>query len=162
MVKGFSLTQIALHWAVALLILFNLIMSDDMSALWRQIEQTGPMPTTTGAWLHIIVGVAVLVLVAWRLLLRFTRGVPDAPAGEGKAMKLAGEAGHFLLYVLMIAMPITGLLTFYGGFPSLGELHGGILKVLLWVLIVGHVLAAFYHQFILKDGLLNRMRKPLD
>lgn len=162
MVKGFSPTQIALHWAVALLILFNLIMSDDMSHLWRQIQQTGPMPTTTGAWLHIIVGVAILVLAAWRLVLRFTRGVPAAPAGEGKALKLAGEAGHFLLYALMIALPVTGLLTFYGNIDALGEIHGGILKALLWVLIAGHVLAAFYHHFILKDGLLNRMRKPLD
>ena len=54
MVKGYSRTQIALHWAVALLILFNLIFSDAMSELWRQIEQTGPTPTTTGAWAHIL------------------------------------------------------------------------------------------------------------
>ena len=42
------------------------------------------------------------------------------------------------------------------------DIHGGVLKALLWVLIAGHVLAAFYHHFVLKDGLLNRMRKPLD
>ena len=142
MVKGFSLTQIALHWAVAALILFNLILSDDMSHLWRQIRQNGPTPTTTGAWLHIIAGVAVLVLVAWRLILRFTRGVPEAPAGESVALKRAGDAGHVLLYVLMIALPVTGLLAFYGGISSLGELHGGILKALLWAVIGLHVVAA--------------------
>ena len=60
MVKGYSRTQIFLHWAIALLILFNLIFSDAMSDLWRQIKQTGPAPTTFGAWAHIIVGVAVL------------------------------------------------------------------------------------------------------
>ena len=76
------------------------------------------------------------------------------------AAKLAGDAGHILLYVLMIALPVTGLLAFYGGIASLGELHGGILKALLWVVIALHVLAAFYHHFILKDGLINRMRKP--
>ncbi len=160
MVKGFSLTQIALHWGVALLILYNLIFSDDMTALWRQIRQTGPMPTTTGAWLHIIAGVAILLLVLWRLTLRFTRGVPAAAEGESAALKLAGDAGHILLYVLMFAMPVTGLLTFYGGFTALGDLHGGILKALLWIVIALHVVAAFYHHFILKDGLLNRMRKP--
>jgi cytochrome b561 len=160
MVKGFSLTQIALHWCVAALILYNLIFSDGMSALWRQIRRNGPTPTTTGAWLHIIVGVAVLALVGWRLILRFTRGVPAAPAGENHALKMAGDAGHILLYVLMIAMPVTGLLAFYGGFSQLGSLHGGILKVLLWGVIGLHVVAALYHHFILKDGLLNRMRKP--
>jgi cytochrome b561 len=42
----------------------------------------------------------------------------------------------------------------------LAELHGGVFKVLLWALIALHVLAALYHHFFLKDGLLNRMRKP--
>ena len=160
MVKGFSLTQIALHWGVAVLIIYQLLMGDDMSGLWRQIQQTGPQATTTAAWIHIITGVAVLALVLWRLTLRFTRGVPAAPEGESRALKLAGDAGHILLYVLMIALPVTGLLAWYAGITSLADLHGGILKALLWLVIVGHVAAALYHHFILKDGLLNRMRKP--
>jgi cytochrome b561 len=159
MVKGYSRTQIALHWAVALLILFNLIFSDAMSELLEQIEKTGPTPTTTGAWAHIIVGVAVLAFVAWRLVLRVTRGVPHAPAGTNRLLKLAGDAGHTALYALMIAMPVTGLMAFFGGFEDLGELHGELLKSLLWALIALHVVAAIYHHFFLKDGLLNRMRK---
>ena len=159
MVKGYSRTQVFLHWAVALLILFNRIFSDAMSDLWRQIKQTGPTPTTFGAWAHIIVGVAVLVFVAWRLVLRVTRGVPHAPAGTKRLLKLAGDAGHIALYALMIAMPVTGLLTFYGGIEDLGEVHGEVLKSLLWALIALHVAAAFFHHFFLKDGLLNRMRK---
>lgn len=160
MVKGYSRAQIALHWGIAALILFNLIMSDDMTALWWQIQKNGPMPTTTGAWLHVIVGVSVLVLAAWRLTLRFARGVPAAPSGESAMVKLAGEIGHGLLYFLMIALPVSGLLLFYGGFAFLADVHGGILKVLMWLLIGLHVAAAFYHHFVLKDGLLNRMRKP--
>ena len=160
MVKGFSRTQITLHWVVALLIIYQLWFGDDMSRLWRQIQQTGPMPTTTSAWVHIILGTFILALVAWRLTLRLTRGVPDAPPGESRALTLAGDAGHVLLYILMIALPVTGLLAWFGGLASLADLHGGILKALLWVMIAGHVLAAIYHHFVLKDGLLNRMRKP--
>ncbi|MBI1170191.1 cytochrome b [bacterium] len=160
MVKGFSLTQIALHWVVAGLIGFNLIFSDGMTHLWYQIRKNGPMPTTTGAWAHIIVGVAILVLVGWRLALRFTRGVPEAPHNDNALLEKAGDAGHILLYLLMIGLPVTGLMAFYGGFTSLGSLHGGILKALLWAVIGLHVVAAFYHHFILKDGLINRMRKP--
>jgi len=159
MVKAYSRTQIFLHWAVALLILFNLIFSDAMTALWRQIEHTGPTPTTTGAWVHIFVGVAVLGLVAWRLALRVTRGAPHAPAGTHALLKFAGDAGHIALYALMIALPGTGLFAFFGGFETLGDLHGGVLKALLWALIALHVGAAFYHHLVLKDGLLNRMRK---
>lgn len=160
MVKGFSLTQIALHWIVGLLILFNLLRGDDMSGLWRQVERGAVVPTTTVAWAHIIVGSLVLVLVLWRLVLRFTRGVPPPPAGETRALTLAGHAGHSALYVLMIALPVTGLLAWFGGFNALADLHSGPLKALLWVVISLHVVAALYHQFIRKDGLLNRMRKP--
>jgi cytochrome b561 len=159
MVKAYSRTQIFLHWAVGLMILFNLIFSDAMSELWRHIKQTGPTPTTTGAWAHVIVGVAVLVFVAWRLVLRATRGVPHAPQGTKPMLKLAGDAGHIALYALMIGLPVTGLMAFYGGFETLGDLHGELLKSLLWGLIALHVVAAFYHHFILKDGMLNRMRK---
>jgi cytochrome b561 len=44
----------------------------------------------------------------------------------------------------------------------LADLHGELLKALLWVMIALHVVAALYHQVMLKDNLLNRMRKPLD
>ena len=162
MVKGFSLTQIALHWCVGVLIVFNLLLGDDMSRLWRQIQQSGPQATTTAAWVHIIVGTLVLLLVLWRLTLRFTRGVPPAPDGASRFVKLAGDAGHVALYALMIGMPLTGLLAWFGGVTVLASLHGALLKTLLWAMIALHVLAALYHQFILKDGLLNRMRKPLD
>ena len=162
MVKGYSRVQIALHWAVAAFIVFNLLMGEDMSHLWRDLQQGGTAATTTGAWAHIIAGSLVLALVVWRLILRFTRGVPAAPAGESRALRLAGEVGHLALYVLMIALPVTGLLAWYGGVTSVSELHGEVLKLLLWLVIIAHVVAAAYHQFVRKDGLMDRMRKPLD
>ena len=160
MVKGYSRAQISLHWAVFLLVIYNLLMGDDMSHLWRSLRQDPNAATTTGAWAHIIVGVLVLVLVLWRLALRFTRGVPPAPAGESGALALLGAAGHVALYILMLALPITGLLAWYGGVTALAQPHGEILKLLLWVMIVLQVGAALYHQFVLKDNLLARMRKP--
>lgn len=162
MVKGYSRTQIGLHWAVGALILYNLLLGEDMSHVWRALNQTGAAETTTGAWAHIIVGSAVLLLVLWRLVLRLTRGVPAAPEGESALMRLAGSAGHVALYVLMIALPLTGLLAWYGGVTSLAGLHGELLKSLLWAVIVLHVAAALYHQVVLKDGLMERMRKPQD
>jgi cytochrome b561 len=162
MVKGFSRTQIALHWAVAVLIIYQLLMGDDMTALYWAVRRGGTVAISSGAWIHIIAGVAVLALALWRLVLHVTRGVPPAPADDSPLMALAGRLGHWALYALMIGMPVTGLAAWYGGIALSAELHGGILKALLWVLIAGHVAAAFYHHFILKDGLLNRMRKPLD
>ena len=160
MVKGFSRTQIVLHWVVGLLIAFNLLMGDEMSHLWRQIQLGNVTPTTPSALIHIIVGSLVLILVIWRLVLRWTRGVPAEPEGASAAIKLAGKAGHIALYAVMIALPVSGLLAWFGGVNALASLHGELLKTLMWVMIALHVLAGLYHQFILKDGLLNRMRKP--
>ncbi len=162
MVNGYSRAQISLHWAVGLLIVYQLIFGEDMSHVWRSFRDSGTATMTTGAWLHIILGVLVLLLALWRLALRMTRGAPSAPAGTGRGQKLAGEAAHWGLYALMLAMPITGLLVWYGGVTSLAGLHSEILKLLTIVLIALHVAAALFHQFVLKDNLLLRMRKPLD
>ena len=40
MVKGYSRTQISLHWAVALLIVYQLLFSDGMTEVWRAFRQT--------------------------------------------------------------------------------------------------------------------------
>ena len=77
-------------------------------------------------------------------------------------MKLGAGLVHWSIYALMIALPVTGLLAWYGGIEDLAELHGEFLKVLLWAMIAAHVAAAFYHQFVLKNGLMDRMRKPQD
>ena len=160
MVTGYSRTQIALHWAVALFVFYQLIFSDAMTGAFRSVTQGGPPVVGLGAWSHIIVGSLVLILVLWRLTLRFTGGVPPGPAEDNHMLDVVGVAGHWALYVLMMALPVTGLLAWFAGMTSLGDLHGGILKVLLWGMIVLHVLAALWHHFIRKDGLLNRMRKP--
>ena len=64
-----------------------------------------------------------------------------------------------VLYTLMIALPVTGLLAWFGGVTAVAGLHGGVLKVLRWGVIGGHVLAVLYHQFIRRDGLIRRMMR---
>jgi cytochrome b561 len=161
MVKGFSKTQIALHWAVAALILFQLIFGESMTDVWRAFRKSGAMEQTTMSWAHIVAGVLILAFAAWRLLLRATRGAPAAPEGDSAPLKIAGAVVHWALYALMIGAPITGLLAFYGGFVDLAELHEAA-KPALIILIGLHVVAALWHQFYLKDNLLDRMRTPQD
>lgn len=160
MVQGYSRTQIALHWGVGALILYQLVMGEDMSALWDAFEDTGSYALTLGGILHIGFGIAILLLALWRLGLRSTRGVPEAPQGSLLMMR-AAKLGHWAIYAFMIGLPLSGMAAWFGGVEIAAEVHGGPAKALLWVLIIGHVAMAFYHHFILKDGLLNRMRKPL-
>lgn len=158
--KGYSATQIALHWGVAVLILFQLIFGEDMGRAWRAVEDGLQPVMSLSVWAHIIVGIAVLLFAVWRLVLRFTRGAPEAPAAS-VMMQQAAIWGHRALYAVMLLAPMTGLAAWYGGIDTAAEVHE-VFKPVLIVLIVGHILAAFYHQFIRKDGLLLRMRRPLD
>lgn len=127
--------------------------------------------------IHMIFGILVLVLLIVRLIVRWTTKHPEWASAGNKFFDWVGGLTHFGLYLLTFAMVITGIIladqrgmlarTFgigsvptrgsfgRGGF-SLGFFHGGIWTLLL-LLILLHVGASLYHQFILKDNLLGRM-----
>ncbi len=159
--KGYSTTQIGLHWIVAALIVFQLVYGEVMGEPWDAFTEGGIPVMSTWIWAHILVGGAVLVLVVWRIALRLSRGVPEVPHSGSALMTKAAEWGHLVLYALMVLTPISGLVAWYGGVELAGEVHG-LFKPALIVLIALHVAAALYHQFWLKDGLLLRMKRPLD
>ena len=46
----------------------------------------------------------------------------------------------------------------FGGVDLAAQGHN-VLKIVLLALVALHVLGALYHQFVLKDGLINRMRR---
>ena len=159
--KGYSSTQIALHWGIAVLIGVNLIFEDWIKAGWESIEEGGPAIYNAGSLAHIGVGVSVLLLACWRLALRFTRGVPDLPPGGSTLSTLAGHVSHWALYALMIGVPVIGLMAWFGASNDLAELHT-LGKPAFLILIALHVAAALWHQFWLKDGLLVRMKRAAD
>ena len=153
--QGYSGLQIALHWAVGILIVFNYFVSDGMGdALDHMLEGEGGPVDSIVPTLHVWVGVTVLVLVLLRLVTRLVQGAP-APMGHGWADRLA-SLGHGLLYLLMLAVPVLGAITWFGKTDATGDFHALAANVLV-ILALGHSLVALVHQFILKDGLLLRM-----
>ena len=162
--KGYSYLQVTLHWAIAALVFYQLVFGEDIKryhrALDKYLTEGGDAPSTAtviGGNLHIYIGVAILALVVIRLALRLTVGVPAAVPGPALQVK-AGEALHWLFYLLLFAMPVTGLLAQYTTLP-VGELHEAGQPAFI-VLIVVHAGAALYHHFLLKDSTLMRMLKP--
>ena len=156
--SGYSTIQIALHWAIAVLILFNYLYSEGMEdALDARLEGTPLENIGINPSVHVWVGVTVLVLCLIRLGLRLRRGVPEA-GGTG-AMQLAAIWGHRLLYLLMILVPALGGITWFGRFDPTGELHVLAANALM-IVAGGHAVMAIYHQFVVRDGLLTRMTRP--
>ena len=159
--KGYSARQIRLHWIVTALIILQFLLHEPMSEAWDMIED-GQGPGSD--WLvlsHVIGGILVLIFALWRLALRATRGVPPPPDSEPPLLRRAAHLGHLALYALMIAMPLSGMAAWFGGIDPAAEAHE-LMKVALLALVAAHVLAALWHQFWLKDGLLLRMKRPQD
>ena len=132
---SFSLTQRILHWLTALLVFFNLIFSDGMEIWHRAMRRTGSATAeqVSSANIHAYVGIAILVLVLLRLVLRFTSGVPAAPPQEPAIFRLGATLAHGLLYLLLIVMPLSGIAAYYFGIDKAGDLHADVLKVVLWL-----------------------------
>ncbi|MCA0922285.1 cytochrome b [Pseudooceanicola nanhaiensis] len=153
----YSRAQILLHWIVVLLVAAQFLFEDGISTAWRQLLEGNDPGPSLGANAHVIAGIAVLVLAVLRILLRFTQGVPPLPKVEPRVLRLLAHVAHWALYALLILLPLTGGLAWFLGVAAAAEVHEA-LKTLLLLLIVLHVGAALYHQFILRDGLMSRMR----
>lgn len=157
------------HWLIFVLLLFMVILGyclDDVPKLYR------PFATN----LHKLTGLLILLLMllraAWALI-NPKPLLPNARAWE----YWAAYSVHGLLYVTVIAMPLVGWIASNAADhpPYLGhivfslpiaqnkaladaafDLHGN-LAIAIIILFVIHVLAAFYHYFIKKDDVLQRM-----
>lgn len=153
--KGYSGIQIALHWLIALGVAFNYVFSDGMGDALDQRLAGKAFTVGIAPW-HVYVGIAVLVLVLLRVVIRLTRGGPAAESGlQGKA----ASAMHGVLYLLLLAVPLAGALTWYRGIDALGEPHVLMANVVL-ILAGLHAVMALFHHYVLKDGLLRRMMRP--
>lgn len=162
-----------LHWLMAGLILGLLALG-----LYMHELPLSPRKLELYAW-HKWAGVTVFLLVWLRLAWRLMHPPPPPPETVGRPLRALAHAGHALLYVLMIAIPVSGwLMSSAKGFPTvwfgivpipdlvgrdraLGDLLQLVHKVLnavLMLTLAGHVAAALWHHVVLKDDTLRRMR----
>ena len=150
----YSALQIILHWATALLIAANYFISDGMGDALDAHLNGGALTGFTPTW-HIWAGSVLLALVLVRIVVRFVSGTP-VQAGAPTLAERAAEAGHWLLYALMLAVPLLGAITWFGKFEATGDLHVLVMNGLM-IVILGHAAMAIFHHCVLKDGLLKKM-----
>jgi len=157
---GYSTIQISLHWIIAVLVLFQLIFGESMTAVVDAQAKGSAVSSTDQSMgtAHYWVGIAILSLVLLRLALRIGFGAPK-PAGASALLAKLAAMAHWLFYVLLLAVPLTGLLAYYFSDPF-GDIHG-LGKPAFIILIGLHAAGALYHQFLLKDGTLRRMLVPV-
>lgn len=132
--------------------------------------------------LHKNIATTILFLVVIRIFWRYTHPAPQLPDTMSPMMKTLAHFGHFALYLLLLALPITGCLYSWSAghpapvlylfeIPRLVQDNPELLEIvkpthiyLSWfaaLLIVGHVFAAIKHHVIDKDNVLRSMlRQP--
>lgn len=157
---GYSSYQIALHWIIAALVLFQLLFGESMTTVIDAAENgaaVSPADQVLGS-AHYWVGISILALVFVRLVMRLISGAPRSADRGPVWMRIAARGSHGLFYLLLLATPIVGLLAFYVGDPW-GDIHS-LNKPVFIVLISVHALAALFHQYWLRDGTLKRMLSP--
>lgn len=156
---GYSATQIALHWIVFILIAAQFIGHEPIAEAWDVVKEGGTSAFDPLVMAHVLGGLAVLAFAVWRLALRTRRGAPPPPETAPALSRVTSHAGHWSLYALMIAMPVSGAMAWFGGAEGAAEAHE-VMKPLLLILVAVHVAAALWHQLWLKDGLMARMKRP--
>lgn len=168
----YTRTAKSLHWLMAILFFGLLALGFYMADL-----PLSPQKLKFYSW-HKWAGVTAFALVWLRLVWRITHRPPALPESMPKIMQIAAHAGHLALYLLMIAIPLSGWLmssakgfqtVWFGLLPipdlldknkELGNLlqtvHMG-LNLLFVTVIAGHIAAALKHHLIDKDDILRRM-----
>lgn len=156
---GYTLTQIILHWVIAALVVFQLLVNEGMQDAFDDRVDGDEVSDYTGAALHIAVGVTILVLALVRLWMRWRHGAPAAHRDKPAPIIWLGYATHVALYAFIIAMPVTGLVAWARGSEAFAELHE-IGKLILVPLIALHVAGALAEHFVFRNDTLARMIRP--
>lgn len=97
----YTAVAITLHWLIAVLLISNIGLA------WYFNTLQG-LPKIAPTQLHKSIGITILLLSVLRLAWRFISPPPPMVAPIPRWQKIAAEAVHWLLYVVMIGMPLSG------------------------------------------------------
>ena len=167
----FPFVSRVLHWLMALMVLAMLFIGTGMAA---SVSERYRFLIA----IHRPLGLAVLILVAIRLINRLINPPPPLPDSLPPLQRIAAKASHVLLYALMFINPLLGWgmlsaapypVVIYGSlrlppilpqnpllYSWLRELHGDF-AFLLFAVFLAHMGAALMHGLIRRDGVFDSM-----
>lgn len=167
--ERYGTVAIAMHWVTALAV-FALLGSGFRAAGMVDLSAKASLLRV-----HIVLGLSVLVLTVLRVIWWvLVDRKPADPAGTPRWQVVAAHAVHGLFYLVIAGMAASGIgmmalsgagdILFGGSTATLPDFTlflprgpHGLGAFLLVVLILAHVGAALYHQFVLRDRVLARM-----
>jgi len=173
MTPSYSAPLRTLHWLMAAIIFAALALG-----VWAVYLKPGTPLRVDLLTVHKSLGVTALALIVLRIVVRLATRAPAYRPPLSRLNRIAAAAAHGLLYVVMVTLPLSGYVhssagghsfNWFGLFrvPDLvapnkqtdagsGQAH----HFFAWViaaLLAAHVLAALWHGFVRRDGVLQRM-----
>ena len=175
----YGTVAIILHWLIALAMLAEIALG------WWMLEIPKLPAGVRAGWfnLHKSIGLTLVLLIALQLIWRLRHAPPPMPATLPAWQVAAARWGHGLMYVCMLALPISGYIgSTFSGYPikwfgvtlpgwgwkddaikdAMSTLHYGV-SWLLIALIAVHLAAALKHLLVDRDEVFARMlplRRP--
>lgn len=167
---SYDRVAIALHWATAVLVVANFTLAHSWDWVAKPTKEV--MENT-----HMSFGVLLTIVIGSRLVWRLIPGHQISSLEIGW-VRLASKVMHYVLYALLVTEAGLGFafrwgagrpMEFFGlGIPPLiGEMTRPVRHQLRefhdwigWAIVVIaalHALAALYHHYVLKDGVLLRI-----
>jgi cytochrome b561 len=159
------------HWLIVALLAIQLPLG------WLMPDIHRGMTPGIAMSVHVSVGMTMLLLIVLRLLWRLTH--PVAPETNLPPwQRVSSELVHWLLYIVVLLTTLSGwfqasakgwTIYLFGAVPlphlveqgsALGRSIGNLHATLTWVLLglVGlHVVTAFVHLLVYRDGVMSRM-----
>lgn len=165
--KKYGTVQVTLHWLVVALVFAAFVLGKIMSGQPNDSAKVIPLA------LHMGLGVFILIVMIVRFVVRMKLPMPEHVSAGNLFFDWIGKLVHYALYLLVFLMAISGislsiqaglLAGVFGGsalpvdfYEFTARMLHGFVAPALFLLVLLHVGAAFYHQFMLKDRLLARM-----
>ena len=165
----YGTVAIAIHWLTAIAIL--LMLASGLAAVNTADAAMELSLLRAHAIMGALVGLLTLLRIVWWL---FLDRRPDDASTLSRGQAVAAKVVHYGLYVVILVMVSSGMATVilsgagaqltgaavlplpdFAAVPPF-TVHG-ILARLLVVLLVGHIGAALWHQFVRRDRLMARM-----
>ncbi len=171
--QRYTHTAMWLHWLIAILLMSQFAFGWYLSDIPRGVPARSYFVN-----LHKSSGMLIALLILLRIVWRLTHTPPPLPDTVPRWQQRAAAGSHYLLYLLMLVMPLSGYLA--SNFSKHGVNFFNTIKLAPWgsddkllyaffnqthktaswlllALVILHVLAALKHLFVDRDAIFSRM-----
>ena len=150
--------HILIHWLVVFIILIQMVTGDKIALEFSAFrdQSINIDENTSNGQIHMLGGLFIILLMAIRVFLRIKFGVPAPTKKTNDPLKFLSTFVHLGIYLVLFAIPITGLLAFSTINVDLGIAHKILVNILYFFVII-HLIGVAYHQIFLGDNIMERI-----